>query len=290
MTPAPKPPPVRLCFIYSRADQPLHDKLQTHLSSMIRAGTLEVWADRRFEGSQMSTAERGSLESAEILLLLVSPDFVASDDIWNEQLDHALRRQEAGTAKVIPILLRPTNIEELAFFRLKALPDIWDPHRLDKNRSILPGENAVTTWNDLDEALTHVAKAIGSVAAALQKDPVRNAAPRPERKPAPAPTPAPASPSPSAAPALAPSPAAAAPGPYAPGLRNLIDAFLWGDDFDGFCLVHFPKIKKRFTAGMQQPQKLNILIEHADHTLLVQKLREEYPDEVARREHLLRPK
>lgn len=288
MTPAPKPPPVRLCFVYSRADQPLRDKLQTHLAPLMRAGTLESWADRRFEGDQGSVDIREDLETAEVILLLVSPDFVASDDIWNDQLEQALRRHEAGAAKVIPILLRPTNIEDISFFKLKALPDIYDPHRLDKTRSILPGENAVTAWKDIDDALTHVAKGIGGVAATLQRDPVRNAAPRPERKVAPPPAPAraPAPPSPSAA----PSPAPAAPGPYAPGLRNLIDAFLWGDDFDGFCLVHFPKIKKRFTAGMQQPQKLNILIEHADHTQLVQKLREEYPDEVAQREHLLRPR
>jgi hypothetical protein len=70
----------RLFFSYSHRDEAFRDELEIHLSALKRQGVIETWHDRRIgAGKEFDPAISEHLESADIILLLVSPYFIASD-------------------------------------------------------------------------------------------------------------------------------------------------------------------------------------------------------------------
>ena len=88
------------------------------------------------------------LNTADIILLLVSPDFIASDYCYGREVTRAMERHEAGEAHVVPILLRPTDYKGTPFEKLSPLPTNTVP---------------VTKWPDRDDALFNVAQGIRNV-------------------------------------------------------------------------------------------------------------------------------
>ena len=88
-----------LFFSYSHADEALRDQLEKHLSALKHQGKIETWHDRRILAGQTFSSEIDShLESADIILLLVSPDFLASDYCYEVEMRHALERHQRGEA------------------------------------------------------------------------------------------------------------------------------------------------------------------------------------------------
>ncbi len=79
--------------------------------------------DRRIPaGKEWDEAIDEHLESARIILLLVSADFVASDYIWSHELRRAMERHQAGEARVLPIILRAVDLQSAPFGKLQVLP------------------------------------------------------------------------------------------------------------------------------------------------------------------------
>ncbi len=100
--------PPTLLFSYSHVDETLRDQLEVHLSALKRQDLISAWHDRRITGgSELGKSIDAHLESAEIILLLVSPDFIASDYCYDREMARAMERHEKGEAKVIPVILRP---------------------------------------------------------------------------------------------------------------------------------------------------------------------------------------
>lgn len=85
------------------------------------------------------------LDSADLILLLVSPDFLASDYCYDVELQRALERHIAGEARVIPIIVRPVDWHEAPFAKLQALPRDGKP---------------ISTWARRDEAYKDVVTGI----------------------------------------------------------------------------------------------------------------------------------
>lgn len=135
---------------YSHKDEGLRDELATHLSVLRRQGVIEQWHDRRIgAGKEWEQAIDEHLNTADIILLLVSPDFLASDYCYDVELRRAMERHEAGGARVIPIIIRPCDWHGAPFGKLNALPKDGKPIRKWKNR---------------DDAWTEVAGGIRQVA------------------------------------------------------------------------------------------------------------------------------
>ncbi|XXT24586.1 TIR domain-containing protein [Sorangium sp. So ce429] len=138
--------PVRLFFSYSHKDEALRDELETHLALLKREGLLQTWHDRRIgAGDDWAGQIDKNLDEAEVILLLVSADFLASDYCFDKEMKHALARHDTGQARVIPVVLRKTDWRSAPFARLLALPKDGRP---------------VTLWQDRDEAWTDVALGI----------------------------------------------------------------------------------------------------------------------------------
>lgn len=148
-------PPLRLFYSYSHKDETLRQRLDAHLKLLQRQKVIEVWHDRAIEAGQEWEPElKRQLDEADIILLLVSTDFLASDYCWGVETQQALQRHQAGTARVIPIILRPTDLTDAPFMHIQCLPREAKP---------------VITWTIEDEAWTNVTQGIRQVATTLRR-------------------------------------------------------------------------------------------------------------------------
>ena len=148
---------IRLFFSYSHQDEALRDELAKHLSLLERDGVLRSWHDRQIvPGSEWAGHIDQHLEQAQIILLLISADFLASDYCYDRELNRAIERHEAGEAVVMPVMLRSVDWQGARFGRLQALPKNAKP---------------VTTWPNQDEAFTDIAKGIRRVVESIQNHP-----------------------------------------------------------------------------------------------------------------------
>jgi hypothetical protein len=135
-----------LFFSYSHADEGLRDQLEKQLAMLVRQGTIKVWHDRRIgAGEEWAATIDQHVETDEIILLLVSPDFLASDYCYDRELVRAVERHEAGEAIVIPVILRPCDWHGAPFGKLQAVPK---------------DGKAVTLMPNTDAALLEVAQAV----------------------------------------------------------------------------------------------------------------------------------
>lgn len=101
---------VSLYFSYSNKDQLLRDELEVRLSDLKRQGIIDEWFDSRFSVfGETEDLRNVYFESADIILLLVRPYFVASDSRYNYEMERAIRKHENGEARVIPVILDPDN-------------------------------------------------------------------------------------------------------------------------------------------------------------------------------------
>lgn len=109
---------------YSHNDKPSLDRLHVHLRNLIRDGHIETWYDRDIlGGSELDAEIERELEAADLFLLMVSPDFIASDYCVEREMKRALERHHAGTARVLPIILEECDWKAMDELRqLKAVP------------------------------------------------------------------------------------------------------------------------------------------------------------------------
>lgn len=142
----------KLFISYSHADAALLAILKTHLKPLERAGVIAPWFDGYLlPGDDIDARVRSALEKAELIALLVSPDFMASDYCYDIEMQTAVARHEKGQARVIPIIVRESQWHAAPFGRLVALPTDGKP---------------ITSvhWPDKDVAWTIVAKGIEAAA------------------------------------------------------------------------------------------------------------------------------
>ncbi|MBW4473980.1 MAG: toll/interleukin-1 receptor domain-containing protein [Stenomitos rutilans HA7619-LM2] len=112
-----------LFFSYSHRDETLRDELEVHLAMLKRQGVIETWHDRRITaGEEFDKAISKNLEEADIILLLVSPDFLASSYCYDVEMQRALERHEQETACVMPVILRPCDWRTAPFGKLLVMP------------------------------------------------------------------------------------------------------------------------------------------------------------------------
>ena len=119
---------VEVFFSYSHRDEKLRDELEVHLAMLKRQGVIGTWHDRRIgAGKNVDGTISEHLETSQVILLLVSPYFLASDYCYDVEMRRALERHEAGDARVIPIILEPCEWQETPFGRLRATPQDGKP-------------------------------------------------------------------------------------------------------------------------------------------------------------------
>lgn len=154
-TPKPENEAIEVFFSYAREDKDLRDELAKHLKLLERQKVIKGWSDNDITaGGEWKSEIEKQLNSAQIILLLISADFLASDFCWSVELERAMQRHEARESRVIPIILREVDWHTAPFGKLQALPKNGEP---------------VTNWANQDRAFTDIAKGIKKVVEELSR-------------------------------------------------------------------------------------------------------------------------
>ena len=135
--------PVRAVYLYDSADEPLKILLDKHLAVLKRDAVIHTWDESMIYAGEVADEQISQqLDQANLILLLVSSDFLASDKLYEAQLHQALQRNREGKAYIIPILVR-----ECA----------WEGAVFSKSKFILPrNKKSVASWEDKDAACRNV--------------------------------------------------------------------------------------------------------------------------------------
>ena len=142
---------INIFFAYSREDSTLRDRLDKHLSGLKRKNYINTWYDGKIDaGKEWEKEIDSNLSKADILLLLISADFIASDYCYEVEMTKAISRHEKGDAVIIPIILNPCDWSDLPFSKIQGLPQNGKPI-------------TSTYWENSEIALNEVAKSIKDI-------------------------------------------------------------------------------------------------------------------------------
>ena len=137
---------VQVFISYSHKDEELLNLLRDHMAPLKRQGLIADWHDRRIvPGDHWDREISEHLHACQLVLLLVSASFFASDYIDGAEMADALSREAAGKVRVIPVILRPVEWEGSVLGKFQALPTNARP---------------VTSWKDRHQAFRDVARGI----------------------------------------------------------------------------------------------------------------------------------
>jgi TIR domain len=114
--------PLEIFFSYAHEDEDLMNDVRRQLIVYERNGRILKWHDRMIPpGKEWRDQIDFRLEAAQVVLLFMSPHFIESRYCYGVEGKVALRRHEAGEARVVPIVLRPCTWEATPFGALQAL-------------------------------------------------------------------------------------------------------------------------------------------------------------------------
>src|SRR5690242_1058194 len=137
---------IKVFCSYSHKDEELRAEFETHLSMLKKEGIIDLWHDRRITGGKEWRGQIDEhLNSADIILFLISSDFLDSDYCMDVEVQRALERHKNGGARVIPIILRSCDWRRPPLNEFQALPQDAIP---------------VKKWRDRDEAFLDVVEGI----------------------------------------------------------------------------------------------------------------------------------
>ena len=149
--------PVEAFISFSHKDEALRAELDTHLKLLRRLAILETWSDRCLTaGDDWKGQIHDAIERANLILLLISAEFIASDYCWDVEMKRALARADDGGAVIVPIIVRTCLWKQSPFARFQALPE--------NGKAVTAG----TTRSAKDKAWTNVAEGIAEKVKMLQ--------------------------------------------------------------------------------------------------------------------------
>lgn len=137
---------VKVFFSYSHKDEDYKNGLDIHLSALKRNNKIETWNDHKIiAGQEWDNIIKIELAEADVILLLVSADFIASNYIWEVEIKKAIDRHNQGKAKVIPVYCRICDFGGMPFEMLKGLPENRKP---------------INTFEDKDQAYFEIVEGV----------------------------------------------------------------------------------------------------------------------------------
>lgn len=109
---------------YSHQDMKYKEKLLNHFSSINKAYDIDIWHDGCINaGGDINREVLKNLDSANLILLLLSPSYISSDFCYNIEMKRAFERYKNGECLIVPILLKHTALtKNMPFYSLKTLP------------------------------------------------------------------------------------------------------------------------------------------------------------------------
>lgn len=163
---APAPPPpavtpdaVRVFIARTRNDEAACRSLRTHLAPLVRVGRAAILYDGALEDADPSALAQ--VEEAQVLVLLASAAFLASDACWDLSVRRAMHLRSVGL-RVVPVYLTAAAWRDVPFGSIRGLPAHTGP---------------ISAWSDREAAFAHVVDGLRAVF-----DEVRGARPTVSRR------------------------------------------------------------------------------------------------------------
>jgi hypothetical protein len=145
---------IEVFISYSKQDKELRDGLLAHLRPLEAKGVL-IWHDHQIlPGTEWDEEIKARLNTADIILLLISADFLNTNYCNQVEIPEALRRHAAGEAIVMPIILRHCTWDLTPLAKIQAYPEKAKP---------------IKSWVDIDEAYTDVVRGVYLAAIEIKK-------------------------------------------------------------------------------------------------------------------------
>lgn len=140
---------LKIFYCYAHEDQSLRDELEKHLSPLKRLDRIIDWCDREIKpGTNWKQEIDTHLNDADVILLLVSPSFIASDYCYSVEMQRAIARHQTEDTYVLPVILRPVHWEETILGSLQALPT---------------GAKPITKWRRRDDAYWDIVNGVTKI-------------------------------------------------------------------------------------------------------------------------------
>ena len=136
----------KIFISYSHKDEEHRESFEEQLAILKRKNIISVWHDRKITAGDCWAGKiDGNLESADIIVFLISPSFLSSDYCADVEVKMAMQREENGFAKIIPVIVRPCDWNDCEFAKFQVVPK---------------GAKPITSWTDRDSAWFDVATSI----------------------------------------------------------------------------------------------------------------------------------
>ena len=149
------PDKLKVFVSYSLKDEALKEEFDDAVVMLRRNNLIESWSYKDITADQEKDVEiQKHLDIANIIILLVSNSFLASNALYEKEMTRAMERHKAGTARIVPIILRYCEWRDTPFGKLLGLPRNGKP---------------IATWSNRDEAFYEVARELRRVVEELKK-------------------------------------------------------------------------------------------------------------------------
>ena len=131
-----------LFISYAHADMLYKDQLVRHFAALKNSGVIREWNDRYIQpGEKWDHSISEAMQKSDVIVFLVSSDFLASDYINRYEITTAMEREKSGQVRIIPVVIRPCDFYSSPLSQYQALPR---------------GAKPISTWNNMDEAYLDV--------------------------------------------------------------------------------------------------------------------------------------
>jgi hypothetical protein len=139
--------PIRIFVSYAHADETYRERLETRLKGIARLLPIEFWHDRKMlAGTKLTKEIFAQMAVADVVLLLVSPDFMASDYCFSKEMAEALKKYEHNKGLPVPIIIRPEST--------------WYGHQIGQHLALPTDGKAISKWSDADDAWEDVSRGL----------------------------------------------------------------------------------------------------------------------------------
>ncbi len=119
---------VKAFVSYSHADELALERLIKHLAMLKQDGQIEEWVDQRIlAGGVIDDDISLSLDSSGLFLALISPDFLASNYCFDKEMKRALKLNDQGKLRIVPIIVQPCDWKASPLRKFKAIPKDGKP-------------------------------------------------------------------------------------------------------------------------------------------------------------------